>query len=78
MQYRQSRIRDIFPDMLTTIFGTKSTSLAPFLFFLYNSDFLKTKQYFNLGLDFFLYSSTFLDMDFSHTQMQDTAFIVRK
>lgn len=36
------------------------------------------QTYFNLGLDFFLYSSTFLDMDFSNTQIQDTAFIVRK
>lgn len=36
------------------------------------------QTYFNLGLDFFLYSSTFLDMDFSYTQIQDTAFIVRK
>ncbi|WP_052096541.1 DUF6402 family protein [Helicobacter trogontum] len=62
IQYRQSRIRDKFPDMLTTIFGTKSTSPTPFLFFLYNSDFLRAKQHFNLGLDFFLYSSTFLDI----------------
>ncbi|ECL9414561.1 hypothetical protein FT314_08625, partial [Campylobacter jejuni] len=59
-------------------FHFKYTSPKSFLFPLYNSDFLKTKQYFNLGLDFFLYSSTFLDMDFSHTQMQDTAFIVEK
>ncbi|EOH1375025.1 hypothetical protein ACLQ77_001796 [Campylobacter jejuni] len=61
-----------------TKFHFKYTSPKSFLFPLYNSDFLKTKQYFNLGLDFFLYSSTFLDMDFSHTQMQDTAFIVGK
>ncbi|MCW1356006.1 hypothetical protein OLQ17_07735 [Campylobacter jejuni] len=66
MQYRNTK------------FHFKYTSPKSFLFPLYNSDFLKTKQYFNLGLDFFLYSSTFLDMDFSHTQMQDTAFIVRK
>ncbi|EFP5425707.1 hypothetical protein H1G76_001783, partial [Campylobacter coli] len=64
MQYRNTK------------FHFKYTSPKSFLF--YNSDFLKTKQYFNLGLDFFLYSSTFLDMDFSHTQMQDTAFIVGK
>lgn len=64
MQYRNTK------------FHFKYTSPKSFLFPLYNSDFLKTKQYFNLGLDFFLYSSTFLDMDFSHTQMQDTAFIV--
>lgn len=66
MQYRNTK------------FHFKYTSPKSFLFPLYNSDFLKTKQYFNLGLDFFLYSSTFLDMDFSHTQMQDTAFIVGK
>ncbi|EAH9076814.1 hypothetical protein EXD38_07410 [Campylobacter jejuni] len=66
MQYRNTK------------FHFKYTSPKSFLFLLYNSDFLKTKQYFNLGLDFFLYSSTFLDMDFSHTQMQDTAFIVGK
>lgn len=66
MQYRDTK------------FHFKHTSPKSFLFPLYNSDFLKTKQYFNLGLDFFLYSSTFLDMDFSHTQMQDTAFIVGK
>ena len=67
IQYRQSRI-----------FGSKSSSPAPFLFFLYNSDFKKSQDCFNLGCDFFLYSSTFLDMDFSYTQIQDTAFIVRK
>ncbi len=66
MQYRNTK------------FHFKYTSPKSFLFPLYNSDFLKTKQYFNLGLDFFLYSSTFLDMDFSHMQMQDTAFIVGK
>ncbi|EMF9317083.1 hypothetical protein V3036_000316 [Campylobacter jejuni] len=66
MQYRNTK------------FHFKYTSPKSFLFPLYNSDFLKTKQYFNLGLDFFLYSSTFLDMDFSHTQMKDTAFIVGK
>ncbi|EAJ7751183.1 hypothetical protein G4F62_001910 [Campylobacter jejuni] len=66
MQYRNTK------------FHFKYTSPKSFLLPLYNSDFLKTKQYFNLGLDFFLYSSTFLDMDFSHTQMQDTAFIVGK
>ncbi|HED6595291.1 DUF6402 family protein [Campylobacter coli] len=66
MQYRNTK------------FHFKYTSPKSFLFPLYNSDFLKTKQYFNLGLDFFLYSSTFLDMDFSHTQMQDAAFIVGK
>ncbi|XAK36876.1 hypothetical protein AAH951_04505 [Campylobacter coli] len=66
MQYRNTK------------FHFKYTSPKSFLFPLYNADFLKTKQYFNLGLDFFLYSSTFLDMDFSHTQMQDTAFIVGK
>ena len=51
IQYRQSRI-----------FGGKSSSPAPFLFFLYNSDFKKSQDCFNLGLDFFLYSSTFLDI----------------
>lgn len=66
MQYRNTK------------FHFKYTSPKSLLFPLYNSDFLKTKQYFNLGLDFFLYSSTFLDMDFSHMQMQDTAFIVGK
>ena len=45
---------------------------------LYNSHFKKSQAHFNLGCDFFLYSSTFLDMDFSYTQIQDTAFIVRK
>lgn len=53
IQYRQLRIRGKFPDMLITIFGTKSTSLAPFLFFLYNYELLQIKQYFNLSLDFF-------------------------
>lgn len=51
IQYRQSRI-----------FGGKSSSPAPFLFFLYNSDFKKSQDCFNLGLDFFLYSSAFLDI----------------
>ncbi|WP_337201893.1 DUF6402 family protein [Campylobacter sp. W0014] len=50
MQYRNTK------------FHFKYTSPKSFLFPLYNSDFLKTKQYFNLGLDFFLYSSTFLDI----------------
>ena len=45
---------------------------------LYNSHFKKSQDCFNLGCDFFLYSSAFLDMDFSNTQIQDTAFIVRK
>ena len=43
-----------------------------------NLDYQNTQTHFNLGCDFFLYSSTFLDMDFSNTQIQDTAFIVRK
>ncbi|UEZ84845.1 hypothetical protein [Campylobacter coli] len=41
MQYRNTK------------FHFKYTSPKSFLFPLYNSDFLKTKQYFNLGLDFF-------------------------
>ncbi|TLE09186.1 hypothetical protein [Helicobacter bilis] len=51
IQYRQSRI-----------FGGKSSSPVPFSFFLYNSHFKKSQTHFNLGLDFFLYSSTFLDI----------------
>ena len=45
---------------------------------LYNSHFKKSQAHFNLGCDFFLYSSAFLDMDFSDTQMQDTAIIMKK
>lgn len=44
---------------------------------LFRTNYDKQKN-FNLGCDFFLYRSTFLDMDFSYTQIQDTAFIVRK
>ncbi|WP_180763385.1 hypothetical protein [Helicobacter sp. TUL] len=43
-----------------------------------NLDYQNTQRYFNLGCDFFLYSSAFLDMDFSNTQIQDTAIIMRK
>ena len=73
MQYKKA-----FPQEKFINFDIKHTSSESFLFSLYNSNFKKSQTYFNLGLDFFLYSFTFLDMDFSDIQMQDTAIIVRK
>lgn len=73
MQYKKAFLQEKFVN-----FDIKHTPSESFLFSLYNSNFKKSQKHFNLGLDFFLYSSTFLDMDFSYTQIQDTAFIVRK
>lgn len=73
MQYKKA-----FPQEKFINFDIKHTPSESFLFSLYNSNFKKSQIYFNLGLDFFLYSSTFLDMDFSATQIQDTAIIMRK
>ncbi len=76
MQYAGENTKKRMGDAISTlIFPIKEKENN---YILYNSNFKKSQQSFNLGLDFFLYSSTFLDMDFSHKQMQDTAFIVGK
>ncbi|HEH5491965.1 TPA: hypothetical protein SHD56_001722 [Campylobacter coli] len=76
MQYAGENTKKRMGDAISTlIFPIKEKENN---YILYNSNFKKSQQSFNLGLDFFLYSSTFLDMNFSHKQMQDTAFIVGK
>ena len=45
---------------------------------IYNQDHQNTKTYFNLGCDFFLYTSMFLDKDFSALEMRDTTITIRR
>ncbi|PZT47582.1 hypothetical protein B6S12_08440 [Helicobacter valdiviensis] len=70
--------KDFIPDIIGLEYDEIPANKQNKIYPNYNHEYQLTQKHFNLGLDFFLYSSTFLDMDFSHTQMQDTAFIVGK